>query len=289
MSKMSIHLFEIMSPTGRDLGALIDRIGRTGKDLRWRPILNQEIALLETRRDPATGFRFLDFVKRREVGPGKIRVNSDLEPFDFARGETFGEETAAIWDETRGWLAVQFNQHGVRAGSIANYFNSYDHDPDSDWILTAKLDERAWRELARRPNVKAATLRFEATDRVNSAMRESGIALGSALGRIGGTSGAANVEVTFTMGHTHRFLDRDVGELFKSLARTFGQDDGLRSVRLTARGDNDYEDKAIDLLHQRIKGGVATRELEVEALRFTLNSRWRAIERIMNGWIAEHE
>ncbi|RYG32246.1 MAG: hypothetical protein EON93_11580, partial [Burkholderiales bacterium] len=64
---MSIHLFEIVSPTGRDLGGLIDRIGRTGKDRRWRPIFNQEVALLETRRDPATGFRFLDFVKRREV------------------------------------------------------------------------------------------------------------------------------------------------------------------------------------------------------------------------------
>lgn len=243
--------------------------------------------MLEALKDPQTGLRMLDFVKRRDVGPGKLRQNGELEGFNFAEGERFGEETAALWDEDRGWLLVQFNLHGVRAGAIAGYLNSYDADPESDWQLVAKMDPRAEAELRQRPFIRAAAMKFRTSDVLHQAIRDGGAGLGDALSHLGPQAGSAHIEVKFSMGHAQGFLSPNIGEMMQSLRRYMGKEDGLTSMKIVARQAPDASDRAIDLLRHRIKAAYSSNELEVQDGRYTLKSRWHLLVRIHRGWAQE--
>ncbi|MCU7371597.1 hypothetical protein PEC18_12240 [Paucibacter sp. O1-1] len=287
MKTISVHLYEVSSATGRDLTGLIRGISHTPKARRWRKVSLHDMALMESQFDAENQLYLLDFVKRREVGPGKVRRDSDIEAFPFAAGENFGEETAALWDPARGWLALQFNQHGVRAGSIANYFNSYDHDPGNDWLVMPKLDDNAAAMLRRRPHVRAAHMKFSVTPALTEAMRDNGEAMGAALSAMSTEAGSAHVEVSFTMGHNNGFIDRSVGTMMRRLSQVFGQEDGLKSMQITAREQADSMDKVIDLLEHRVKGGFSDRELEIEGGRYTVRSRWHALRRLHAGWTQE--
>lgn len=288
MTQISVHLFEFTSTSGRNLNEMIRRIRHVPKDQRWRNVGDYEVALLEIDRPTNRRLRLFDFVKRRTVGPGKLLQNGEIEGFHFGDGENFGEETAALWDQDRGWLLVQFNQHGVRSGSIASYLNIFENDPASDWLLYAKLDPRAEAELRRRPYVRTAKLKFKATDGLNAAMRDSGAALGASLGNLGPEAGSANVEIKLTMGKSRGFLNQDVSDIFQNLRQRFDKDDGLLFMEVTAREEIDGADKIIDLMRHRIKCGYSSRELEIQDGRYTLRSRWSLLERIHNGWVQEY-
>lgn len=279
---ISIQLFNLTSPSGRDIEGLLDQIAYTPKLHRWRQFGPTELALLETRRDRDRGLYLLDFVKRRYVGPGKIRADSELDSFQFDREETFGEETSALVDIERGWLVVQYNQHGVRSPSIAEYLNSYNQDPESDWLAEAMLDPTVEERVRRKSNVRAAQLTVRLSNAVNAVMREEGEALGRALERAGRESQAAVLSVELKMSHDEGFLAPMVRGLARRLS---GLDDpAVKSVRLTAREGVEGQDETIDLLRHRIKTRYSSEDLDVEGGRYTLDSRWRALLRIHAGW-----
>ncbi|MDR7295474.1 hypothetical protein J2X16_000795 [Pelomonas aquatica] len=286
MTTVKTHLFDFVSPSDRDLTAMLRRLRHTPKGNRWRSVFNHDMALLELQE--RNGVWLMDFVKRREVGPGKVRQNSDMEPFQFQNGETYGEETAALWDPQRRWMAVQFNQHGVRGGSIANYLNDYDADPHSDWVLAAKLDAEAANALRRRPLLRKARLKFTVNQHLTQSMRESGTALGAAMSQVGEQSGTATVDIELNMSHDAGFLDGTVGRFLRWVGNHADESDGLRAMQIKGREEVDGEDKIIDLLHQRIKGDFDSRELQVESGRYTVQSRWNMLLRQHAGWCAEY-
>ena len=279
---ISIQLFELVSPSDRDLGALLDQIAHTPKQHRWRQLGSTELALLETKKDRSRGLVLLDFVKRRYVGPGKVRTDSELASFQFDREETFGEETSALIDLARGWLVVQYNHHGVRAASIAEYLNAYSHDPTSDWQVQAILDSQVEARLRRKTHVRAAQLTVKLTNTVTSAMRDEGESLGTALERAGRASEAAVMSVELKMSHEAGFLSRGVQALLRRLADV--EDSSVKALRITAREGESGADETIDLLRHKIRTRYSSEDLEVEGGRYTLDSRWRALMRIHTGW-----
>lgn len=287
MPGISIHLFDLHSPSGQDFEALIDQIARTPKARRWRDLNGIELALLETRRDRQRGLILLDFVKRRYVGPGKVRADSELDSFEFQREETFGEETSAIYDVQRGWLVVQYNQHGVRAPSIAEYLNAYNHDAASDWQVEAKLDPTVEERVRRKSNVRSAQIKVRLSNQISAMMRDHGEGLGRALERAGREAQAATLSVDLSMSHDAGFLSQAVRSLARRLSAADEHD--VKQVRLVAREGDAGQDEVIDLLRHRLKKRYSSDDLDVERGRYTLDSRWRALMRVHVGWVQELE
>lgn len=289
MPAISIHLFDLRSPSGRNLPDLTDQISHTAKQHRWRDIGGSDVALLETRRDRQRDLILLDFVKRRYVGPGKVKADSEVDSFDFERGENFGEETSAIFDVQRGWLVVQYNQHGVRAPSIAEYLNIYNHDAESDWQVDAKLDPAVEARLRRKSNVRSAQIKIRLSNQMTDLMREQGEGLGRALDRAGREAQAATLSVELSMSHNEGFLGQAVRSLVRRLSEAADVDGDVKQLRLVAREGEHGQDETIDLLRHKLKKRYSSDDLEVERGRYTLDSRWRALMRVHAGWIAELE
>lgn len=282
---IGIHLFHVSSASNRDLFALLRRIGHTPKDRRWRHVQRSDIGLQDTRFDQNKGLVLLDFVKRRPVGPGKVRSSGDVEAFDFQDGEEFGEETAAIFDVRRGWLVVQYNQHGVRIASIMDYLNLWDHDPESDFVYSAVLDDAAEARLRHKDFLRAAHIRVKLTNSVTAAMREQGDSLGTALVRAAQEASSTFIEVKLGKSHQQGRLDGGVLGLLRRLSAL--PDGDVSRLQVKSRAGENGEDEVIDLLKHRIRTRYSSRDLEIRSGRYTLDSRWRALLRVHTGWAQE--
>lgn len=287
MTRISVHLFRLSSESGRDMKHLLKRIDNTDKNKRWRHVGQHEVSLSEISFVARSGVYLLDFVKRREVGPGKVGVNSNIVPFDFAAGENFGEETSVLFDPENDWLLVQYNQHGVRSGSITSYLNLYEHDPKSDWLIDPVLDPNTEARLKAKTNVRAASMRFALNNRLTAELRESGVPLGSVLAELGESTGSATMEITLSKSRDPGFIDKSVRTLMRMLSRNHDDEDGVRQLELKARAAGDLKDETIDLLKHRIKAQYSSNDLIVLGGRYTVESRWIALQRLHRGWLEE--
>jgi len=193
MKKIGIHLFHLESKI--DVSGLINRIALLEKNTRWRDVSNSTIGLQTIRHDKSNGLFFLDFVKRRHVGPGRVHVNGEISNFEFKDGEDYGEETAAIYAPEVGWLMVQFNQHGPRAGSIAGYLNILSKSSESDITIEAAIDGNAAKNLKSRPILRKIDFRLKTSPVMLAAMRESGEPLISSLENVARNGGTSYIDV----------------------------------------------------------------------------------------------
>ena len=67
---------------------------------------------------------FVDFVKRRQRGPGKLSPKQETEEFNMKPEERFGELTAILFSESRQSAIVQYNHYGPKARHIESYLSS---------------------------------------------------------------------------------------------------------------------------------------------------------------------
>lgn len=286
MSSISVHLYDLRSESRRDIAPLMQRISFTRKSERWRKLSNgTEVALLDLKRDRNNPAVWLcDFVKRRDVGPGKIRSDSEIDDFAFDVDEYFGEETGAILNLERGWLGAQWNLHGVRAQSMIEYLNEYDHDPESDWVITPKLDPSLEAKLVRKKHLRTAEIKVVASDAMTAELRRSNIPLASALEHAARASKSATISVQMSMSHDAGFLSGDVMRLARTLSEM--RSDDVKSVRIRGRDEEFGRDEELDLLEERVVAKFSTRDLEIRHCRYTLASRQRALLALHAGWLA---
>jgi len=287
MKRITIHLFDLISDSNRDLAVLLKKINETPKPQRWRDIGGYQVALLAINFDEPNERVFMDFVKRRAVGPGKVKADSEIDGFDFDTGENFGEETSALWDSKHKWLAVQYNQSGVRAHSITSYFNVFHHDPDSDWTSAAVLDTSTQAKLKTKQLVRSATLSVTMTEAMTEALRDAGQSLGDAFAGMAKAAEPATIEITLGMAHKKGFLKKAFSGAVTNLRQLVGREEGLHKLQIKARETEDGPDEVIDLLKHRIKSSYSSGDLRVHMGRYTVESRWRALGRVHAGWLEE--
>lgn len=287
MKKIGIHLFHLYSPSRRDISGLLSRIARTAKARRWRDVGAHHVGLQETQHHRQNNLWLLDFVKRRHVGPGRVRVDGEIDGFEFADGEDFGEETAALFDVRRGWLLVEFNQHGTRSSSIADYLNGFDHDPESDLLVEAVLDSAAEARLRRRQVISKVSLKVRTSPQITAMLRDEGGALGEALERAARGAQATYLDLELSVGRRHgEGLGGNPLALLRRLAIE-GDSRDVKKVRVTARSDEAGAAEVFDLLRHRVKNQYSSDDLEVVDGRYTQDSRWRALMRVHVGWAQE--
>lgn len=145
---MKIHAFKVTKEDKTaDLADVLKLVHAEKKlDKRIRLINRAELRIdsIELR----DGVWFLDFVKFRQTqGPGRGKKKAKTEGFEFKRGESFAEETAALYDPATNYMLVQYNHSGVRAGSIAQYLSDYDGASANIYSLNPKYDPETERKL----------------------------------------------------------------------------------------------------------------------------------------------
>lgn len=289
MKKIGIHLFDLQSPSGRDITGLLRRIARIAKAERWRLVSSSQIGLQDTRFDAHRNLWLLDFVKRRPIGPGRVRVNGEIQGFDLADGEDFGEETAALFDPQRGWLMVEFNQHGARAGSIVEYLNGFDHDPESDLQVEARLDHEAEVRLGRQGIISKVALKIRTSPQISALLRQHGGGLGDALERAARGSDAEYLDIELSVGRRRNSrLAAAALALTRRLAQLADGHD-VKKLRVSAKPDEAGHAEVFDLLRHRIKNQYSSDDLVVVGRRYTQDSRWRALLRVHAGWAQEFD
>jgi hypothetical protein len=285
--KMSVHLYKVHTEKGAapldDLlerianDHLVDRLRRVGPALETR---------VEHVVKPKKGapYWLLDFTRLRfEHGPGKASRTTPIQGFQLADGEGFGEETAVMYIPSSEYLLVQYNHFGVRSGSIETYFNGYDHHKPNGYTLLIEFDAETKAKLSRKNLF--TRLEFQvAPAKISKEMKKLGIPLTRAL-EMGGDFHAETIQVSMSLGRSKNgTLNFDaVRSTVSALLRAAGNDAGVSKLQVSGKQDPDDRIEVLDLLAPRLRLDFEDIELGSD-LRFTQQSRWRALQRARAAW-----
>lgn len=145
---MKIHAYKVESVDGSRPLEEVLRLIEEEESLRERIRLINQVELRAESVSQQNRLWLMDFVRiRTSHGPGKVGRDSEVEGFEFEEEEGFGEETAALFDPESGYILVQYNHFGVRAGAIADYLSAYDGTEGSLYTFKPKYDEDVERRL----------------------------------------------------------------------------------------------------------------------------------------------
>lgn len=92
---------------------------------RLRTISGLTMRIEEVEYNNDEGCYLLDFILRREDGPGRSRLNQRAEDFGLNPSDRFGEHTAALFHPQSNVLLMEYNHRGVKIGRVQEYLSDY--------------------------------------------------------------------------------------------------------------------------------------------------------------------
>lgn len=230
------------------------------------------------------GLWLMDFVRiRTSHGPGKVGRDSEVEGFEFEEEEGFGEETAALYDPTTGYILIQYNHFGVRAGAIADYFSAYDGTENNLYTFKPKYDEDVERRLLNHGITRKISFCLDVT-RMSEQDRQRGRPLSEAID-YGRQNGADKIKVEISVqGERNRSLAQGALDGLAALRSILGQNpDAVTKLEVSGKENQDSVTEVLDLIAHRLS--VEFNDLVLGAdLRYPRDERWRALTRAKNGW-----
>lgn len=233
----------------------------------------------------------LDFIKLRfDHGPGKVGRTTAIEGFDLSVDQGFGEETAALYDPASVYLAVQYNHHGVRASAMQDYFNQMLDNPDNitAFMLQMKLDSSADVKLAQKQFITKVSYTV-APAQLTAALRDADVGLARALA-INELQGGSKMELTIRAARGGNLLTGPARSLINAL-RNIRINDVQQQTRtlshfeIAGRVDEHSRTDAIDMLSPKLQVTIGELSLGADR-RYTMTSRWIALQRAVRGWVA---
>lgn len=284
---VTINIFDVdQTPqTCQALGATIDEFNLQMLNRRWRG----DIRLDKIQKVNAVGklpVRYhLDFTKRRTVGPGKVDDQSAVSDIQLGVGEDFGEETAGVYVPSKKWLLILHNQAGIGPTRMMEYFNAVDPGNGQRhfaYLASPRLDPNIIARLGNMINLTS----LDITAKVD-ALDGSHDQVGVALARATKPAKAETLHVTLKAERNRRvrrFLDSAVVR---------GLVDGLRANLndvsvLKVKGEDpttQRKDQVIDLIEHKLKRQYPVDRLQIQAHRYTLQSRWALLDEALLGWL----
>lgn len=226
----------------------------------------------------------LDFVRiRTDHGPGRVSRDSEVEGFDFDDEEGFGEETSALYDPATGYILVQYNHFGVRAGIIADYLSAFDGSTTNLYTFKPKYDEDVERKLLDQDITRKVSFTIDIS-RMSDQDRQRGRALSEAI-TYGREVGADKVKVEISVsGEKSKGLANKARDGISALRGIIGQNpEAVTRLEVSGRENRDSITETLDLIGHRLS--VEFNDLQVGAdLRYPREERWQALIRAKNGW-----
>lgn len=281
---MKIHAYKVDSFDGsRPLQDVLLQI-ESEPSLRERIRLINQVELRAESVSQKNGLWLMDFVRiRTSNGPGKVGRDSEVEGFEFDEEEGFGEETAALYDPASGYILVEYNHFGVRAGAIADYLSAYDGTEISLYTFKPKYDEDVERRLLNHGITRKISFCLDIT-RMSEQDRQRGRALSEAID-YGRQNGADKIKVEISVqGERQRSLAKNALDGLSALRSILGQNpDAITKLEVSGKENQDSVTEVLDLIAHRLS--IEFNDLVLGAdLRYPRDERWQALMRAKNGW-----
>lgn len=281
---MKVHAYKVEFTDGsQPLEEVLQQI-ENEQSLRERIRLINQVELRAESITQQDGLWLMDFVRiRTSHGPGKVGRDSEVEGFEFQEEEGFGEETAALYDPTTGYMLIQYNHFGVRAGAIADYFSAYDGTENNLYTFKPKYDEDVERRLLNHGITRKISFCLDVT-RMSEQDRQRGRPLSEAID-YGRQNGADKIKVEISVqGERNRSLAQGALDGLTALRSILGQNpDAVTKLEVSGKENQDSVTEVLDLIAHRLS--VEFNDLVLGAdLRYPRDERWRALTRAKNGW-----
>lgn len=281
---MKVHAYKVEFTDGsQPLEEVLQQI-ENEQSLRERIRLINQVELRAESITQQDGLWLMDFVRiRTSHGPGKVGRDSEVEGFEFEEEEGFGEETAALYDPTTGYMLIQYNHFGVRAGAIADYFSAYDGTENNLYTFKPKYDEDVERRLLNHGITRKISFCLDVT-RMSEQDRQRGRPLSEAID-YGRQNGADKIKVEISVqGERNRSLAQGALDGLTALRSILRQNpDAVTKLEVSGKENQDSVTEVLDLIAHRLS--VEFNDLVLGAdLRYPRDERWRALTRAKNGW-----
>lgn len=281
---MKIHAFKVeaedQSAALEDVLALVAAEKKLNKRIRL-------VAKAEIRIDAIVkkdGLWYMEFAKFRATqGPGRGKKNARVEGFNFKKGETFAEETCALYDPATGYILIQYNHSGVRSGAICNYLSDYDQSARNVYTFNPKFDPDTERRLLKKAIKKRLMFKLDVSAMTAEDIKR-GVALRDAVA-LGQKCEAGIIDIELSAGGDKtNGLRGTVYEVMGSLRDLWQRNpEAVRSLRVAGKTDEDDAIEVLDLLTQRLYVELEDIKPGLD-LRLPLEDRWRGLSRARNSW-----
>ena len=225
----------------------------------------------------------LDFSKQRDIGPGRLSQARALDHIGLASGESFGEETAALYLPSRKWMLVMHNPYGVGPSRIAGYLN--DLNPGNlelDYALTPRIDSAALARMRRMPNFSEV----EVTANVG-AFSETDEMVGESVAEAAEEAKAMRIHLKLMAnekyGRGGKLNLQAANRLIKGL---LNRGDDVQTLKVKSSDvSQDMQDRVVDLIEHKIRQRYPDTMLSVDRHRYTYASKIDLLRRACRGWV----
>lgn len=282
---LKVHLFKVRPIEGSPaLANMLDRIDRLELEARLPSTRVQHVRLEEIARPEAGSALWrLDFCKLRAEGPGRASARERTRGFDMGEDERFSEETAAIYDEQSGYMAIQYNHYGPRATAIEEYLSVF-AGQGCGYEFAIQLDPAVQARLAQKTIFSKLAYRV-APARLTSHWREENVSMTRAIRSQQEVFGGEWVTVEVSMSRQRAPSLKLLENLKGLIGLTQESDDAVSRLQVSGKDRSDAPIEKIDLLHGKLVKVFDRLAIGADR-RVSQNLRWTCLEDAINDWKA---
>ena len=282
---MKIHLYK--NEIDKDSRSLLDVIKQIfDMPLQQREkVVGEKTIFLESLKEPRKGsFYAVDFTTRREDnGPGHSVSGKETEDFSLENDAGFGEQTAFVYHPEKEYLAVQYNQYGPRAASIAKYFSEFSTDDEEpgnfDWKPV--FDDNIMQKLQRSKSKTKLSYKLDMSSVSKEMSREIGIEHAYDLWK---KYDAAIIEITVSLGRGER--GKSIRDVFSAVRNIRRLNDSVKRLQAQVKIDDDSNAEILNLLDHKWMKEIDNKKLtKTKGLRYTFGSRAKIIREVLREWL----
>lgn len=280
---MKVHVFKVDAHNSNPLENVFKLVEQE-TDLRKRIRIVGAVEMRAEYIKKTNDLWLMDFVRiRTDHGPGKVGRDNKIEGIPFKDDEGFGEETAALYDPLTGYMLIQYNHFGVRAGSIADYLTIYDGANTNVYSLNPKFDDDIERKLAKKGITKKIAFSIDIS-KMNVQDRASGTALSEAIS-LGRNANANKITIVLSAGGGRSKGLSEIGaSLFGSVKSLLTSNpEAVTKLEFSGKDDKDAITEVLDLIGQRLTTDFDKLKAG-DDLRYPRKERLMALIRAKNGW-----
>lgn len=193
--------------------------------------------------------------------------------------ESFGEDTACLYDPQTKYILIQYNHHGPKASAIQDYLTFAEGELTHRYTLAPKLSQASEERIRGLRLVSKLEVAFAVPELINENMASS-VSVGGALD-LARKNGADTLELV--LGNRRGLIDGAIKELVVDLFRISPGDPGIKKLTLRAQSAEDAPRETIDLIAERLCS-----EVDIPlglGRRYSLADRWDQLAIVRQSWI----
>ena len=257
-----------------DPASLEEAIERANnEDIKERQKKIHETTIRLEHYERREGKHLLNFTKSTYAGPGKITEKRAIRPFDMEETESFGHETALLYDPATSIVLIEHNPSGVGTTAVADYLKSFT-SKKTKYNLIPVLDEDASARARNHPIIKTMIFRM-AIGEITARDKELGLDTIKAFAKeMGGESILVEISA--------KNLDRtNVSQKIKGMI--FNKEElKIRKLKQKSGGENTAEIpmELIDLLQGKNKTLTDHLKVNPKTRNTPHEERWDALTRM---------